>query len=96
VVEKNQSRLEDDSLPLMSTIVHHFENAIKKGPSEPNFYLERIVVNILRFSVRLIHVEETTEPLIRVLSQLPLMSPSSLHTFAHRIAAGTSIFIKVH
>lgn len=63
---------------------------------ECTFYIERLVVNLLRFSVRLVYSKETTSQLIQLLSLLLHLSPSTFHRLGQRIIAGVSLFIQTH
>ena len=96
VVEKNQQRLSDPSLKLWPTLYDHLYSAVTHAPPEPTFYIERLVVNILRFSVRLFHGSEPSSAshCIQLLSLLLALSPSTLHTLGSRVVAGLQIFIQ--
>ena len=96
VIEKNQTRLADPSLKLWTTLYDHLYSAITHAPPEPTYYIERLVVNLLRFSVRLLHTSDpsVTSHCIQLLSLLLALSPSTLHSLASRIVAGLQIFIQ--
>ena len=112
VLEKNAARLSDPHLKLWSTLYDHFFLAISHAPAEPTFYMERLVVNILRFSVRLIHsntnnnavttneintgVTLTTSHCIQLLSLLLALSSVTLYQLHSRITAGLQIFLQTH
>ena len=96
VIERNQTRLADPTLKLWSTLYDHFFSAITHAPVEPTYYIERLVVNVLRFSVRLLHTSDpsVTSHCIQLLSLLLALSPPTLHSLASRIVAGLSIFLQ--
>ena len=96
VIERNQTRLSDPALKLWSTLYDHFFSAITHAPPEPTYYIERLVVNLLRFSVRLLHTSDpsVTSHCIQLLSLLLALSPSTLHVLASRIVAGLQIFLQ--
>lgn len=97
VVEKNQSRMDDDGIKLWNIIQDHFATALKEAGDKPNYYLERVVVNLLRFSVRLLlHPEVTCGRMINLFSLLADLSPVCLKAFGSRITAGVLIFLETH
>ena len=96
VIEKNQTRLSDAQLKLWPTLYEHLFSAITHAPPEPTFYIERLVVNILRFSVRLLHTSDpaVTSHCIQLLSVLLALSPPTLLKLGSRIVAGLHIFLQ--
>ena len=96
VIEKNQQRLADPVLKLWPTLYDHLYLAVTHAPPEPTFYIERLVVNVLRFSVRLFHGSDPTSAshCIQLLSLLLALSHSTLHILGSRVVAGLQIFIQ--
>ena len=96
VVEKNQQRLADPTLKLWPTLYDHLYSAVTHAPPEPTFYIERLVVNILRFSVRLFHGSDSSSAVhcIQLLSLLLVLSQSTLHVLGSRVVAGLQIFVQ--
>lgn len=88
----------NSTMHLWSTIAQHFEHAIANVRQDPSctFYIERLVVNLLRFSVRLVYSRETTTQLIHLLALLLQLSPATFTQLAQRIVAGTSLFLQTH
>ncbi len=82
----SQSRLDDPSIGLWSSVHEHLESSIAHASSEPTFYIERLVVNMLRFSVRLVYTAETTDHVIKLLGRC--RDSMRAHCVAsHRIAS---------
>ena len=96
VVEKNQQRLSEPTLKLWPTLYDHLYLAVTHAPPEPTFYIERLVVNILRFSVRLFHGSDPSSAshCIQLLSLMLALSQSTLHVLGSRVVAGLQIFIQ--
>lgn len=96
VIEKNQQRLADPTLKLWPTLYDHLYSAVTHAPPEPTYYIERLVVNILRFSVRLFHGNDPSSAshCIQLLSLLLALSHSTLHALGSRVVAGLHIFIQ--
>ena len=96
VVEKNQHRLADPSLKLWQTLYDHLYSAVTHAPPEPTFYIERLVVNILRFAVRLFHGSDpsSASQCIQLLSLMLALSQSTLHVLGSRVVAGLHIFVQ--
>jgi hypothetical protein len=86
------------SLHLWSIIAQHFEHSIANVRNDPSctFYIERLVVNLLRFSVRLVYSAETTSQLISLLALLLQLPKATFATLGQRIIAGTSLFLQTH
>jgi hypothetical protein len=86
------------SLHLWSTIAQHFELSIANVRNDPacTFYIERLVVNLLRFSVRLVYSAETTSQLIALLALLLQLPKATFSALGQRIIAGTSLFLQTH
>lgn len=96
VLEKNQARMEDASVSLWPIIQEVFRAALTR-PVEPTFFLERVVVNLLRLPMRLLlHPEVTCERMVSLHSLLGSLSPNALHVFGTRITAGVLVFLETH
>ena len=79
-------------------VYKHFHELLSNASDEPepSFMTERVVVNLLRFCIALLHREEITSDLlgsIRLLRDLP---PPHLDALAGRIMAGMLIALKTN
>ncbi len=91
VVEVNHARLEQTDFPLWPLVAQHLQALLANCADNPSFFAERLVVTLLRFSLRL-----GVAQALAVFRALPLLPRPVLIAFAQRITAASLVFVRTH
>lgn len=94
IIENNHKRLDG----YWTTLHHHFRFVLGSvNAQSPNFFLERVIVNLMRLSVHFAQTEN--DALDQTLQLIPVileMNPLILETFGPRIVSGVYYMLKAN